>query len=156
MSDGSDATPMNVDMDLLITARTSWDRSSTEFYLDTQTGDVVTVPVSVLKGETPVPEGNPEMAEQVAAIQAGGERYLRIPPLPERAEQILMEKFAETVKDAELSAKLHAASADPKGYRMFRRLLHGSVAERRRWQEFRAKHLGANAEKWLASEGLRR
>lgn len=155
MSNESAGKSLNVDIDLLVAARTSWDRSSTEFYLDAETGQIVTMPVVVLKGEAPIPDGAPELVEVLPAIQAGDARYVHIDPLPQRAEQILMERFVESVTDAGLKQQLGDASKDPKGFRMFRRILHAAPEERNRWNAFRAKHLNGNAEKWLASKGLK-
>ena len=124
---------------------TAFERNSpdTESFLDTRTGEVVTVT-----------EGAIDYAEQRGKVQAGGEAYVRIEPAASREQYKWMERFVAGVTDEPLRERLVIAIDGKGAFRRFKDVLLNYPTERERWFTYRADLLHWAMQKWLEKEQL--
>jgi hypothetical protein len=124
---------------------TAFERNSpdTESFLDTRTGEVVTVT-----------EGAIDYAEQRGKVQAGGEVYVRIEPAASREQYKWMERFVAGVTDEPLRERLVIAIDGKGAFRRFKDVLLNYPTERERWFSYRAELLHWAIHKWLEKEQL--
>ena len=124
---------------------TAFERNSpdTESFLDTRTGEVVTVT-----------EGAIDYAEQRGKVQAGGEAFVRIEPAASREQYKWMERFVAGVTDEPLRERLVIAIDGKGAFRRFKDVLLNYPAERERWFSYRAELLHWHIQEWLKKENL--
>jgi hypothetical protein len=124
---------------------TAFERNSpdTESFLDTRTGEVVTVT-----------EGAIDYSEQRAKVQAGGEAYVRIEPAASREQYKWMERFVVGVTDEPLRERLVIAIDGKGAFRRFKDVLLNYPTERERWFTYRSDLLHWAMHKWLEKEQL--
>jgi len=124
---------------------TAFERNSpdTESFLDTRTGEVVTVT-----------EGAIDYAEQRGKVQAGGEAYVRIEPAASREQYKWMERFVAQVTDETLRERLVIAIDGKGAFRRFKDVLLNYPTERERWFSYRSELLHWAMQKWLEKEQL--
>jgi hypothetical protein len=124
---------------------TAFERNSpdTESFLDTRTGDVVTVT-----------EGAIDYQEQRGKVQVGGEAFVRIEPAASREQYKWMERFVAGVTDEALRERLVIAIDGKGAFRRFKDVLLNYPTERERWFSYRAELLHWAMHKWLEKEQL--
>jgi hypothetical protein len=124
---------------------TAFERNSpdTESFLDTRTGEVVTVT-----------EGAIDYAEQRGKVQAGGEGFVRIEPAASREQYKWMERFVAGVTDEPLRERLVIAIDGKGAFRRFKDVLVNYPTERERWFSYRSELLHWAMHKWLEKEQL--
>jgi Uncharacterised protein family (UPF0158) len=124
---------------------TAFERNSpdTESFLDTRTGEVVTVT-----------EGAIDYPEQRGKVQAGGEAFVRIEPAASREQYKWMERFVAGVTDEPLRERLVIAIDGKGAFRRFKDVLLNYPTERERWFSYRAELLHWAMHKWLEKEQL--
>jgi len=116
---------------------------STESFLDTQTGQVVTI-VS----------GDPEAPLRKRHVSENIEHFVRIEPASSREQYRWMERFVASVSDEALRERL-LISIDGKGaFRRFKDVLLAYPAERERWFSYRADLLHWHMHNWLGDHGI--
>ena len=124
---------------------TAFERNSpdTESFLDTRTGEVVTVT-----------EGAIDYTEQRGKVQAGGDAFVRIEPAASREQYKWMERFVSGVTDEPLRERLVIAIDGKGAFRRFKDVLLNYPTERERWFSYRAELLHWGIAKWLEKEQL--
>ncbi len=124
---------------------TAFERNSpdTESFLDTRTGEVVTVT-----------EGAIDYTEQRAKVQSAGEACVRIEPAASREQYKWMERFVASVTDEPLRERLVIAIDGKGAFRRFKDVLLNYPTERERWFSYRAELLHWAMHKWLEKEQL--
>jgi hypothetical protein len=124
---------------------TAFERNSpdTESFLDTRTGEVVTVT-----------EGAIDYTEQRGKVQAGGEAFVRVEPAASREQYKWMERFVVGVTDEPLRERLVIAIDGKGAFRRFKDVLLNYPTERERWFTYRADLLHWGMQKWLEKEQL--
>lgn len=124
---------------------TAFERNSpdTESFLDTRTGEVVTVT-----------EGAIDYTEQRGKVQAGGEAFVRIEPAASREQYKWMERFVAGVTDEALRERLVIAIDGKGAFRRFKDVLLNYPTERERWFSYRAELLHWVIQKWMDKEQL--
>ncbi len=124
---------------------TAFERNSpdTESFLDTRTGEVVTVT-----------EGAIDYSEQRAKVQTGGEAFVRIEPAASREQYKWMERFVVGVTDEPLRERLVIAIDGKGAFRRFKDVLLNYPTERERWFSYRAELLHWAIQKWMEKEQL--
>jgi hypothetical protein len=124
---------------------TAFERNSpdTESFLDTRTGEVVTVT-----------EGAIDYPEQRAKVQSGGEAFVRIEPAASREQYKWMERFVVGVTDEPLRERLVIAIDGKGAFRRFKDVLLNYPTERERWFSYRAELLHWAIQKWMEKEQL--
>jgi hypothetical protein len=114
-----------------------------EYFLDLQTGLVVTVQ-----------EDEFEEDDAAGAIVTHPERYADIPRLRSDEEYDLMCRFSDSVDDEDIGEKLDLALRGPGAFRRFREVIFGYPDLRTRWLTMRQAALVAEAARWLDSIGI--
>lgn len=110
-------------------------------YLHMETGEVVRLVDGV---------ADPAVQGRIAADP----KYLHVDPVSSREQYRWMERFIESVQDAEFKERL-VRSIDGKGaFRRFKDALAGSAVERERWFQFRRERLKASMDVWLETHGI--
>jgi hypothetical protein len=124
---------------------TAFERNApdTESFLDTRTGEVVTVS-----------EGAIDYTEQRGKVQAGGEAFVRIEPAASREQYKWMERFVVGVTDEALRERLVIAIDGKGAFRRFKDVLLNYPTERERWFSYRSELLHWSMHKWLEKEQL--
>src|SRR5262245_40442718 len=124
---------------------TAFERNSpdTESFLDTRTGEVVTVT-----------EGAIDYTEQRAKVQSGGEAFVKIEPASSREQYKWMERFVATVTDEALRERLVIAIDGKGAFRRFKDVLLNYPAERERWFTYRGELLHWHMQIWIEREQI--
>jgi hypothetical protein len=124
---------------------TAFERNSpdTESFLDTRTGEVVTVT-----------EGAIDYAEQRGKVTSAGEHCVRIEPAASREQYKWMERFVAGVTDEALRERLVIAIDGKGAFRRFKDVLLNYPTERERWFTYRAELLHWGIQKWMEKELL--
>lgn len=124
---------------------TAFERNASEIesFLDTRSGDVVSVVA-----------GSLDHAEQRAKVQSSPESFVRIEPAASREQYRWMERFAALVTDPQLRERLLIAIDGKGAFRRFKDVLVAYPAERERWFNFRGELLHWAMQKWLEREQL--
>jgi hypothetical protein len=124
---------------------TAFERNSpeTESFLDTRTGEVVTVS-----------EGAIDYTEQRSKVQVGGEAFVRIEPAASREQYKWMERFVAGVTDEPLRERLVIAIDGKGAFRRFKDVLLNYPTERERWFSYRGELLHWAIKKWMEKEQL--
>ncbi len=116
---------------------------NTESYLDTRTGEVITMA-----------EGAADAQELHHRFALSPESYLRIESASSREQYKWMERFVASVADEALRERL-VISIDGKGaFRRFKDVLLNYPAERERWFTYRGELLHWHMQEWLKREDL--
>jgi hypothetical protein len=176
--DGQPLRKLAVDMGELTFAfeDASW---TANYYLDTETGHVITImdethsQLEELYEEAY--ERNPDSPPELAAlleecdlhdwqkralleadqVEAGwGSRYIGVPTADSHQGYRDMERFIVTVENERLQDRLWRAIAGRGAFRYFKDVLTDYPAERERWFEFKERRLEQRVIDWLASEGI--
>jgi hypothetical protein len=124
---------------------TAFERNASEIesFLDTRSGDVVSVV-----------EGALDHSEQRSKVQASPESFVRIEPAASREQYRWMERFVGMVSDVTLRERLMIAIDGKGAFRRFKDVLVAYPAERERWFSFRGDLLHWHMAKWLERENL--
>ena len=124
---------------------TAFERNGSEIesFLDTRSGDVVSVV-----------QGSLDHGEQRAKVQASPELFVRIEPAASREQYRWMERFVLMVTEPTLRERLLIAIDGKGAFRRFKDVLVAYPAERERWFSFRGDLLHWHMQKWLEREQL--
>jgi hypothetical protein len=124
---------------------TAFERNApdTESFLDTRTGEVVTVA-----------QGAIDYNEQRTKVQIGGEAFIRVEPAASREQYKWMERFVAGVTDEALRERLVIAIDGKGAFRRFKDVLLNYPTERERWFSYRSDLLHWHMQKWLEKEQL--
>jgi hypothetical protein len=131
-------------------------------YLDVETGEVHSI-----TDEEFALAGNPEMAiedlpawqREAAELarnirQQEGDRYLALPDKFDVHEWAIMDRFAQSLKDARLRSDFNAAIRGAGAFRFFKRLLH-EYNLWDAWNQFKQVELRQIATQWCEEHGVR-
>jgi hypothetical protein len=113
-------------------------RDTIEFYLDTQTGELV------ITGDGVDEETDVEDAE----------RYAPVPARESRENYEVMRDFIATLDDRRLADRLSDAITGSGAFGRFKRALAARPEAQSRWYQFRSDALRRDAIDWLESIGL--
>jgi hypothetical protein len=131
-------------------------------YLDTETGDVISMPDNIMRAV----EGSDEAAEtlpdweqdlvETAESILGDEkdRFLLIPRRESREGYELMASFAETVTNKDLREEIAIALGGKGAFRQFRNVLNHHPDELDRWYSFKDESIREAAVQWLLEHGI--
>jgi hypothetical protein len=154
--------PVNINLDDLADAMDQTDRDLNEWYLDTQTGEVVLVNTDIgdLEDDEEEPDENApdwqkDARETARLVEENPDRFVNIPESDRHEAYRLMEDFIATVHD-ERANDLLARAIDGKGaFRRFKDTLAEFPVIRQQWFDFEAARKRQWAEEWLQSISLR-
>jgi len=131
-------------IDLTELATALEDHSGLEWYLDTETGDVLPIPDDADDDLLPVPRE--ELVDS--------HRFRFIEPLESRLGWEEMRDFAGRVGDRRLRELLEVALAGKGAFGRFKAVLADHAEERARWHAEHDQHMAERARAWLDREGI--
>lgn len=153
---------LKVDLSELVHEMELGDNLELTGYLDTETGEILSMPDNVMRAvedsdeaAEALPDWEQELVE-IAENILGDEknRFLLIPRRESREGYELMAAFAETVTNSDLREKL-AVALDGKGaFRRFKNVLNHHPDELDRWYEFKDESIREEAVQWLIMNGI--
>lgn len=115
----------------------------TESFLDTRTGEVVTLV-----------ESAPNVQDLRSRVMGGGDAFIRVEPASSREQYKWMERFVAGVTDPLLRERL-IISIDGKGaFRRFKDALLNYPVERERWFSYRGELLHWHIQEWFKRDDL--
>src|SRR5271169_2601996 len=149
-----------VKLDVIIEALEMADDSISS-YLDVETGEVRSIteeefdlaedPETVIED---LPDWQHEAVELARSIQAHeGKRYLPLPDKFDVHEWAIMDRFSETLKDAQLRKDFHGGIRGEGAFRLFKRLLtEYNLWDA--WNRFKRVELRQMAIQWCEENGI--
>lgn len=131
-------------------------------YLDTETGEVISMPDSVMRAvedsdeaTEALPDWEQELVETAERILGDEkDRFLPIPRRESREGYELMTAFADTVKSKDLREKLAIALDGQGAFRRFRNVLNHHPDELDRWYAFKDENIREDAVQWLLDHDI--
>jgi uncharacterized protein UPF0158 len=113
-------------------------------YLDTETGDIITVCEEW--------EDYEELSERIDG--AAGGRYLHIEQPDSHESFRTMEDFAVSLPESQTKSRLLDALSRNKPFRRFKDIVHRDLALRDQWFQFRDDAMAQDVRDWLDAEGI--
>lgn len=131
-------------------------------YLDTETGEIISMPDSVMSAAEEGEEGidaltdwEKDLAETAGKILNDEKgRYLLIPKRESREGWEIMSSFTGTVKQKTLREKLEIALNGKGAFRRFRAVLNDHPDELERYYKFKDDRMRETAVQWLLLNGI--
>ena len=160
---------LNVDLDELVAAMDSHFDGMSEWFLDTQTGEIHLIEASLLREEEDddddggrdeiddddaLPEWQREVRELAERVRTDGERYVGIPQTESHEAYRVMEDFIGRLPDARIQERLERAIAGKGTFRRFKGALLDYPRVREEWFQYEATVKRQWAADWLATLGI--
>ena len=131
-------------------------------YLDTKTGEIISIPGDVLEtmedeeeDTEDLPKWERELIETAKEVFDDDKgRFLAIPRRESHEGYGLMASFATTVNNKQLGEKLNIALNGKGAFRHFRNVLNEHPDELERWYAFKDEYTRNEAIQWLLSNGI--
>jgi hypothetical protein len=169
---------LQVNFDEIQKAMEDVSRDTFDYYLDTDTGDVISFSDEILRDmqsrlyedeydeidedieyieydeEPDLPDwmlDEADLALEILLDESG--RYVRIPERSSHTAYKSMEEFIKTVKDPTLKERLTHALQGKGAFRNFKDVLIDYPRERKKWHGFNAKTMKKEIIEWLRSTG---
>jgi len=130
------------------------------YYLDTETGEVVSIPEEVMSalegGESceGLPAWEIDLLPQAKEILAGSDRYEEIPIRFSHEGYRIMADFADGVKDPRIKRELEIALDGKGAFRRFKNVLRDYPEVEKQWFKFKANRDKEEVKDWLESIGI--
>lgn len=151
---------LKVDLEDIAMIMENQDRFETQYYLDTETGEVVAIPEELMSaldgGEScdGLPAWELELLPRAKEIYEGSQRYAEIPTRPSYEGYNLMVEFAEGVTDRKIRRELSIALDGKGAFRRFKNVLRDYPDVEKKWFELKAKRDKEAVKDWLESIGI--
>jgi hypothetical protein len=169
---------LNIDFDEIQKAMEDTSRDSFDYFLDTETGDVIILSEDIIRRAHSILyesldedmadydgvefDEEIEMADWIEdevelALEIflyGRDRYVRIPERVSGDCYAAMRDFAEGVEDTELQNTLLGVLEGKGAFRRFKNELESRPHERKQWHKFNAKCARNEIDLWLGSLGI--
>ena len=171
---------LKVNYDEIQKAMEDISRDTFDYFLDTQTGEVITFSEEILNElkDLLYDEDYEEMGDEIEYIEFDTEpevpdwmfdeadlalevlldstsRYIRIPERNSDTAFSVMKEFVETVRDRTLQKKLLSTLNGRGAFRRFKDILTAYPKERKRWHGYNAKASHTEIVRWLQACGIR-
>ncbi len=148
---------LNIDI-MEVAAAMESERLVNEYFLDTETGDVIIIPEELnwAASESDVdpdeiPEWEQELLTIARAVESGSSRYVCIPEVEAYEIYELMQQFVSNREDEELQRLLWVALDGKGAFGRFRRVLGEYPEERDEWHHGKDEAMRTLAQQWLTS-----
>jgi hypothetical protein len=153
---------LKVDLKELVSEMEMGENMELTGYLDTETGEIISMPDSVMRAvedsdeaAEALPDWEQELVETAENILGDEKnRFLLIPKRESREGYEIMVAFAETVRGKGLREKLEIALNGKGAFRRFRSVLNDHPAELERWYKFKDDWMREEAIQWLIMNGI--
>ncbi len=135
-------------------------RYDTQYYFDTETGEVVAIPEELMRaideGETceGLPDWELDLLPQAKWIYQGNDRYVEIPTRPSHEGYNWMVEFAEGVGDGKIRRELSIALDGKGAFKRFKNVLRDHPEVEKEWFKFKAEREEKEVKEWLESLGI--
>jgi hypothetical protein len=152
---------LKVDVEDIAMIMDNQDRFGTQYYLDTETGEVAAIPEELMgtfeEGESceGLPAWELDLLPTAKEIFEGSKRYEEIPTRPSYEGHNLMVAFAEGVTDRKIQRELSIALDGKGAFRRFKNVLRGYPDVEKEWFEFKAERDKEEVKEWLESIGIK-
>lgn len=150
---------LKVDIEDIAICMDDQDRYDYEYYLDTDTGEVVHMSGELLRAldegrslEELPEEG--EMVEQAKEILSGSDRYKEIPVWASKEAYHLMLEFTESIADSKLKGKVASTLHGKGAFRKFEETMTGYPEAEKEWYRFKADRDRERVKNWLEGIGI--
>lgn len=153
---------LKIDLKELVSEMEMGDNMELTGYLDTETGEIISMPDSVMRavedGDEEIPaqadwdEELAEIAEKILGDEKN--RFLLIPKRESRGGYEIMAAFTGSVRKTGLQEKLSVALNDRGAFRRFRSVLNDHPDELERWYKFKDDWMREEAVQWLILNGI--
>ncbi len=161
-SEGKRRKKLKIDLSELVHEMDPGDNLELTGYLDTETGEIISMPDNVMRAVEDsdeameaLPDWEQELAETANKILSDEKnRLLPIPKRESREGYEVMVSFAGAVEDEQLKEKLHRALAGKGAFRRFKNTLNSHPDELERWYKFKDDYLKDEAVQWLLENGI--
>lgn len=137
------------------------DRELCECFLDMATGEVVSIPLELVRivEEDEITSNVPAWENDLTRIAKSifvdeDPRWVLIPSIPSWEIYDQMTKFADSVTDATFRDLLHLALDGPGAFRRFRDVLSRFPEEQERWYKAKQSLLEGEVRAWLGELGV--
>jgi hypothetical protein len=152
-------------------------RDRYDYFLDTLSGEVVSLSLATLKEAVTILYGNPshdyekdveidsevnlgadlpenfaETIEQTLAVLLNGKRYIPIPERTSSEAYDVMRNFLKNVSDPELRQRLESVLNGPGSFRRYKKTLQTDKVIRKAWHGYNARRMKEVIDKWLLEE----
>ena len=171
---------MKMDYDRIQAAMEDVKRDEYDYYLDLETGEIISIPVAHLKRllhtlyleeddepyereilfdssvntEYQLTEEDEAALEVTLEILNKRDRYVRIPERNSSHAYGVMKSFALTVYDHSLKEELLNALDGPGAFRRFKDVLLKDKKQRKRWHSYNAREMKKYIKMWLKEIGF--
>ncbi|MEJ2697918.1 MAG: UPF0158 family protein [Candidatus Sulfobium sp.] len=169
---------LKIDFDEVQKAMEDTCRDSFDYFLDTETGDVIILSEDIIRkahsvlyetlDEDMADYDGVEFDEEIDMADwieeevelaldiflYGGDRYVRIPERQSVSGYDAMKEFAEGLGDIELKNELLGVLDGRGAFRKFKNVLEPRPQERKQWYKFNAKRARDEIVEWLGSLGV--
>jgi hypothetical protein len=153
---------LKVDLKELVSEMEMGDNLELSGYLDTETGEIISMPDNVMRAVEDGDEAIADLADWEEDIAETAEkilsdeknRFLLIPKRESREGYELMAAFAETVTSKGLREKVVIALDGKGAFRRFRNVLSHHPDELDRWYAFKDENMREEAVQWLLLHGI--
>jgi len=162
---------LKIDINKIQKAMEDVSRDAFDYFLDLETGEVITVSVDVLEKaedslyktydepitdekeveEFDMPEWVEKEVELAIKIFSDEGRYLRIPERESKEAYGLMEEFTESVTELHPHDELLSALGSPNAFSRFKKALSDFPSYKEKWFAFNARAMKKTINDWLAS-----
>ncbi len=161
-SEGKRRKKLKIDLSELVHEMDLGDNLELTGYLDTETGEIISMPDNVMRAvedsdeaTEALPDWEQELAETANTILSDEKnRFLPIPKRESREGYEVMVAFVGAVEDEQLKEKLHRTLAGKGAFRRFRNTLNNHPDELERWYKFKDDYLKDEAVQWLLENGI--
>jgi hypothetical protein len=151
---------LKVDVEDIAMIMENQDRFDTQYYLDTETGEVLAIPEELMsaidEGESDedLPDWELELLPKAKDIFEGSERYEEIPIRPSHEGYDLMVQFTEEMKNQKIQRELYIALDGKGAFRRFKNVLRDYPEVEKHWFKFKAERDKEEVKDWLGSIGI--
>jgi hypothetical protein len=146
-----------IEFDQLEWAMNDTMRDINDYYLDTETGEVYTLPAELVEAARSAEESDAlpawelDLLPVAEAVADGDPRFVRVPEGDPTDAWELISQFIGTVEDEQVAGALADAARGRGAFARFKAALRRHPQIEERWFEFESAHAGAAAREWLAS-----
>jgi hypothetical protein len=153
---------LKVDLKELVSEMEMGENMELTGYLDTETGEIISMPDNVMRAVEDSDEAIADLADWEGDVAETAEkilsdeknRFLLIPKRESREGYAIMVAFAGSVRGKGLREKLTDALNGKGAFRRFRSVLNDHPDELEKWYTFKDDWMRAEAIKWLIMNGI--
>jgi hypothetical protein len=155
---------LKIDIDNIANIMESSDRYDDLWYLDTDTGELVHIELSVMEdvedGSTKAADESPEWMKKMVelakiVLKDDRERFVEIPEFPSSESYDIMKQFVLDLKDKDIRNRLSDKIRGKGAFRHFKEAISEWPEIEKKWYIYREKSIRQEITDWLRSVGIK-